>query len=196
MSIFQKQKKEIFEEKSKKELDLLIEKAFQKLNIREISTLCYFLPAEKEKNGKIERIHHLTFRKISKENPHKLYLLIKKYVIEKDSPKPFPKRTRSPRKMKNSSTVILDREVAREIADFLQNSSKEGGEQENVVSGLLSKLTPPKTLVDYKRELIEMIKKEEADEEIWRRYANCIAKSKRNSDYALSEYQLNTEDSF
>lgn len=143
------------------EVDQLIDQAIKRVGAKKENELCRYLPGP---NGGY--IHHFTLKKMKTESPDKLVSLVKEHILSPQAPKKLPHKPRAPRgsrkrlELLNFSRQDMDR--------LLQVVLKEGDTE------LLKKLTPKPTLKSLKRQLIQSIKLERAEEELWKAYAEQV----------------------
>ena len=71
-----------------------ISKAMEKVGVRNPNQLCKFIPFE---GG---HLHHFTMEKLKKTNRDRLEEMLKTHILNKESPKVFPAKTRKPYKKK------------------------------------------------------------------------------------------------
>lgn len=143
------------------DVDLMIDQAIKRVGAKKENELCRYLPGP---NGGY--IHHFTLKKMKTESPDKLVSLVKEFILAHPDPKKLPHKPRAPRgsrkrlELLNFSRQDMDR--------LLQVVLKEGDTE------LLKKLTPKPTLKSLKRQLIQSIKLERAEEDLWKAYAEQV----------------------
>ncbi len=144
-----------------KELDELINGAIKKLGAKRENDICRYLPAS---SGGY--IHHFTMRKMKHQLPEKLADMIKKFIIEAETPvavRPKQRAARGSRKKKDS--VNLSRvDLQRMLQLALSANDKE----------LVRKLMPKRDLKSVKRELISSIQKGIVDQDLWSNYVEAV----------------------
>jgi hypothetical protein len=148
------------------ELESMIDHALKKVGGSKENDLCRYLPAER--GG---YMHHFTLRKMKFESPEKLGELIGKFILTSERPSTLPPKQRMPRgSRKRKDAIVLEREVADKIIQL----ARETGRPE-----LVAHLSPPKSISQCKRELIQAIKAGRAEQRLWDQYCEAVAQSSR-----------------
>lgn len=148
------------------ELESMIDRALKKVGGSKENDLCRYLPAEK--GG---YMHHFTLRKMKFESPEKLGELIGKFILTSERPSTLPPKQRMPRgSRKRKDAVVLEREVADKIIQL----ARESGCVE-----LVAHLSPPKSMAQCKRELIQSIKSGRVEQRLWDQYCEASAQAYR-----------------
>lgn len=142
------------------ELEVLIEKALDKIGGKKENDICRYLPVDA--GG---YMHHFTLKKMKHEVPSELARMISKFIIETDKPSTVPPRPRAARGSRKNSQVML----SRKDLDRMLNIARMVGDKD-----IVAKLTPRKSLAAIKRELIACVKQGRVDQELWNAYCECI----------------------
>ena len=143
--------------KNFKEIEEVIAKAIKKLGVKKENELCKYLPM---KSGGY--MHHFTFRKMKVKQPHELSLIIERFVLHADralviAPKQrAPRGSRKRRDHMNFTRIQLER---------MLNIARLAGDKE-----IITILSPKKSLAACKRELIQAIRHNKVEQELWNSY--------------------------
>jgi hypothetical protein len=149
------------DKKSFKDLEEIIEKAIKKMGVKKENDLCRYIPL---KTGGY--MHHFTLKKMKKKNPQELSAIIKQHIINVSRPlsvAPKPRAARGSRKRRDQLTFTkwqLER---------MLNIARLSGDKE-----IISILSPKKSLASYKRELIQSIRQNKVDQELWNGYVESV----------------------
>lgn len=147
--------------KGLKEVEEVIAKAIKKLGAKKENELCKYLPM---KTGGY--MHHFTLRKMKHKQPQELSGIIERFVINADRPvviAPKQRAARGSRKRKdhlNFTRVQLER---------MLNIARLAGDKE-----IITILSPRKSLASCKRELIQAIRHNKVESELWANYCEAI----------------------
>ncbi|MBX7066178.1 MAG: hypothetical protein K1X28_02995 [Parachlamydiales bacterium] len=147
--------------KGLKEVEEVIAKAIKKLGAKKENELCKYLPM---KSGGY--MHHFTLRKMKYKQPQELSAIIERFVINADRPvviAPKQRAARGSRKRKdhlNFTRVQLER---------MLNIARLAGDKE-----IITILSPRKSLASCKRELIQAIRHNKVESELWANYCEAI----------------------
>lgn len=148
----------------KKELDELenvISKAIKKVRGTKENDLCKYIPVT---TGGY--MHHFTLKKMKFKDPNELGTLIEKFILKVDHPLAVaPKRraARGSRKKKEHS------QFTRMQLDRLLNIARLAGDSE-----MINLLSPKKSLASAKRDLINAVRSEVVDHELWNSYVEAV----------------------
>lgn len=156
------------ETKSRKELEAAIDAAIKKVKGTKENDICKFLPVDA--GG---YMHHFTLRKMVKESPEELKKMISKHILDNKTPRRVPHKPRRPRGSRKKNDVIA---LTRTELERVLGHLRLAGDQE-----MAAKLSPRRSLAQLKRQLIACIRKNEADEELWRAYSEAINVSRNPS---------------
>lgn len=143
------------------ELDDIIDKALKKIGGADENDLCKFLPGD---SGGY--IHHFTLRKMKNQQPHVLGDMIKKYIVQNDSPGRLDPKQRAPRGSRKKKDVLA---LSKGDVERLIQIARQVGD-----TSMISKLSPKRSLTRLKKELIKSIKAGVVDEDLWKAYSDSI----------------------
>jgi hypothetical protein len=144
--------------KSAKDIEDVIAKAIKKVGARKENELCKYLPM---KSGGY--MHHFTLRKMKYKAPQELSSIIERFVVNSDKPiavAPKQRAARGSRKRRdhmNFTRIQLER---------MLNIARLAGDKE-----IITILSPKKSLASCKRELIQAIRHNKVEQELWNNYA-------------------------
>lgn len=147
--------------KTQTELDDIIAKALKKIGGADENDLCKFLPGD---SGGY--IHHFTLRKMKNQQPDVLSDMIKKYIVQNESPGRLNPKQRAPRGSRKKKDVLA---LSKSDVERLIHIARQVGD-----TAMISKLSPKRSLTRLKKELIKSIKAGHVDEELWKAYADSI----------------------
>jgi hypothetical protein len=153
--------KDVLKQKNLKEIEEMISKAIKKVGAKKENDLCKYIPMT---SGGY--IHHFTLKKMKKKNPLELSNMIKEFIINVDKPhavSPKPRAARGSRKRRdqlNFTKWQLER---------MLNIARLAGDKE-----IISILSPKKSLASYKRELIQSIRQNKVEQELWNGYVETV----------------------
>ena len=157
----QNDQESIHKQKNFKDLEEILSKAIKKVGVGKENDLCKYIPMT---SGGY--MHHFTLRKMRKKNPVELSSMIKKFIINNSRPiavAPKPRAARGSRKRRDQLTFTkwqLER---------MLNIARLAGDKD-----IISILSPKKSLASYKRELIQSIRQNKVDQELWNGYAESV----------------------
>lgn len=140
----------------KSEIEQLIEKALVKVGGKHEKDICRYLPGEQ--GG---YIHHFTMKKLRKSDPKAFKKMLEECILEAKNPRPLDPKPRIRRNRPlslNQSDLKLVLKLARETGDRF----------------LLAKLENKLSLSQLKRELINSIKGNRLEEELWSAYVQAM----------------------
>ena len=158
MSVAQK---EIVETKSKQSVDDVIIRAIKKIGGRKENELCKYLPM---KSGGY--MHHFTLKKMKYKQPQELAAIIERFVISSDKPTivaPKQRAARGSRKRRDHMNFT------RNQLDRMLNIARLAGDKE-----IITILSPKKSLATCKRELIQAIRHNRVEQEMWNGYVEAV----------------------
>jgi hypothetical protein len=144
-----------------KEIEEVITKAIKKLGAKKENELCKYLPM---KTGGY--MHHFTLRKMKIKQPHELAGIIERFVVNADRPTviaPKQRAARGSRKRRdhmNFTRIQLER---------MLNIARLAGDKE-----IITILSPKKSLATCKRELIQAIRHNKIEQELWNNYVESV----------------------
>lgn len=143
----------------KDEMDKLITQALEKVKGSKEKEICKYLPAA---TGGY--MHHFTMKKLKQANPEELRSLLQTFILNAATPREVeakPRVRRNKNLLLNQSDLKLILKLARESGD----------------RQLLTKLGAKLSLPQLKNELIQSIKKNLVEEELWGSYVQAIQTS-------------------
>lgn len=144
-------------EHTKKDIEDVIARAIKKVGARKENELCKYLPM---KSGGY--MHHFTLKKMKARQPQELSAIIEKFVIQSDKPTVIPPKQRAPRGSRkrrehmNFTRIQLER---------MLNIARLAGDKE-----IITILSPKRSLASCKRELIQAIRHNKVDQDLWANY--------------------------
>lgn len=156
-------------EKSLKEIEELLSKAKKKLNVKKENEICRYLPM----NGG-GYMHHFTLKKMKTKQPNELVSLLEKYIINASKPTMIPPKPRAARGSRKRRDQLLFTKMQLER---MLNIARLAGDKE-----IIAVLSPKKSLASCKRDLIQSIRHNKVDLELWNAYVECV-----NSMHAPTE---------
>jgi len=144
------------------ELEQVIDEAVKKIKGKKENDICRYLPVE---TGGY--IHHFTMRKMKHEDPKLLADMIRKNIINIDTPQTVPPKSRAARGSRKRRDQFL---FTKEDIERMLNMARLAGDKE-----MIRKLTPKKDLAQIKRELIASIRHNQTDYDLWNSYVEAVA---------------------
>ena len=161
MSVLNKETMETKSMKGSKDIEEVIVKAIKKVGARKENELCKYLPM---KSGGY--MHHFTLKKMKHKQPSELASIIERHVVHADKPvviAPKQRAARGSRKRRehmNFTRIQLER---------MLNIARLAGDKE-----IITILSPKKSLASCKRELIQAIRHNKAEQELWNSYVEAV----------------------
>ena len=140
-----------------KDIEDVIHKAIKKIGGRKENELCKYLPM---KTGGY--MHHFTLKKMKYKAPQELSSIIEKFVLSADKPSvvaPKQRAARGSRKRKDHMNFT------RNQLERMLNIARLAGDKE-----IITILSPRKSLASCKRELIQAIRHNKVEPELWNSY--------------------------
>lgn len=147
--------------KALKEVEEVIAKAIKKIGARKENELCKYLPM---KTGGY--MHHFTLRKMKHKQPQELSSIIERFVINSEKPvviAPKQRAARGSRKRRDHMNFT------RNQLERMLNIARLAGDKE-----IITILSPKKSLATCKRELIQAIRHNKAEPELWQNYTEAV----------------------
>ncbi len=141
-----------------KEVEETISKAIKKVGAKKENELCKYIPMT---SGGY--MHHFTLKKLKHKNPAQLAELIIQYIINSDRPAVITPKSRAPRGSRKRKDQIT---FSRMQLERMLNIARLAGDKE-----ITSLLSPKKSLASYKRELIQAIRQNQVEQELWNGYS-------------------------
>lgn len=154
-------------QKKLEDLEGIISKAIKKVRGTKENDLCKYIPMT---TGGY--MHHFTLKKMKTKQPDELGSLIEKFILRVDRPlavAPKSRAARGSRKRRdnvNFTKMQLDR---------LLNMARLTGDKE-----MISLLSPKKSLATCKRELIQALRHNIVDHELWNAYVEAVNSQSAN----------------
>ena len=146
--------------KSLEDLEDVIAKAIKKVGGSKENDLCKYLPME---HG---YMHHFTLKKMKHKEPSELCSLIERFIIRADRLKvipPKPRAARGSRKRRDQLTF------SRNQLERMLNMARLAGDKE-----MIALLSPKESLASVKRKLIQSIRQNDVDHELWNTYVEIL----------------------
>src|SRR5579862_6099395 len=140
--------------KSAKDIEDIIARAIKKVSARKENELCKYLPM---KSGGY--MHHFTLRKMKTKQPQELASLIERFVIDAEKANvvaPKQRAARGSRKRRDHMNFT------RNQLERMLNIARLAGDKE-----IITILSPKKSLATCKRELIQAIRHNRVEQELW-----------------------------
>lgn len=157
MSVAQKEEPITESKKGLKDIEEVIAKAIKKIGARKENELCKYLPM---KTGGY--MHHFTLRKMKYKAPQELGSIIERFVIHSEKPvivAPKQRAARGSRKRRDHMNFT------RTQLERMLNIARLAGDKE-----IITILSPKKSLASCKRELIQSIRHNKVEQELWNSY--------------------------
>ena len=147
--------------KKLKDLEEVISKAIKKIGARKENDLCKYIPIN---SGGY--MHHFTLKKMKNKKPEELAGLIEEFIIKNETPEIIAPKQRAPRGSRKRRDQII---FSRLQLERMLNIARLAGDKE-----IMSILSPKKSLASYKRELIQSIRQNRIDLELWNGYVESV----------------------
>lgn len=161
MSVAHKEETETKSAKGFKEIEDVIAKAIKKIGVRKENELCKYLPM---KSGGY--MHHFTLRKMKYKQPQELSSIIERFVINADRPTVIAPKQRAARGSRKRRDHM---NFTRNQLERMLNIARLAGDKE-----IITILSPKKSLATCKRELIQAIRHNKVDQEMWNGYVEAV----------------------
>lgn len=159
--------------KNLKEIEEIITKAIKKVGAKRENDLCRYIPVS---TGGY--IHHFTLRKMKLRQPQELSSMIEKYIINSDKPGTVPPKHRAARGSRKKRDQIT---FTRSQLEKMLSLAKITGDKE-----MIAILSPKRSLVTCKRELISSIRHGKAEPELWNAYAEAVSAQQAIASFSES----------
>jgi hypothetical protein len=144
-----------------KEVEDVIAKAIKKIGAKKENELCKYLPM---KSGGY--MHHFTLRKMKYKQPHDLASIIEKFVVNADKPTVIAPKQRAARGSRKRRDHM---NFTRFQLERMLNIARLAGDKE-----IITILSPRKSLASCKRELIQAIRHNKVDQDLWTSYTEAV----------------------
>lgn len=161
MSVAHKQDTETKSAKNFREIEEVITKAIKKVGARKENELCKYLPM---KSGGY--MHHFTLRKMKSKQPQELLAIIERFVINSDRPAVIAPKQRAARGSRKRRDHM---NFTRNQLERMLNIARLAGDKE-----IITILSPKKSLATCKRELIQAIRHNKVEQEMWNGYVEAV----------------------
>ncbi len=158
MSVAQKEQ---IDKKSTKDIDDVIARAIKKIGARKENELCKYLPM---KTGGY--MHHFTLKKMKYRQPQELSSIIEKFVIQSDKPIIVAPKQRAPRGSRKRKDHM---NFTRMQLERMLNIARLAGDKE-----IITILSPKRSLAACKRDLIQSIRHNKVEQDLWNNYAESV----------------------
>ncbi|MBI5273285.1 MAG: hypothetical protein HY861_04810 [Chlamydiia bacterium] len=161
MIVTHKEETESKTSRGTKDVEEVIAKAIKKLGAKKENELCKYLPM---KSGGY--MHHFTFKKMKHKQPQDLAIIIGRHVLDADRPiviAPKQRAARGSRKRRdhmNFTRIQLER---------MLNIARLAGDKE-----IITILSPKKSLSACRKELIQSIRHNRVEPELWNSYVESM----------------------
>lgn len=162
--------------KTETELSSVIEKALKKIQGSKENELCRYLPMD---GGGY--MHHFTFRKMKGESPKELISLITKHVINPGKPQTVTPKPRAPRGSRKRRDQL---HFTKHDIERILHMARMAGDKE-----MVRKLTQ-KDLKQIKRELVNSIKANKIDPDLWNAYVEAVTNTNASIEAVASGHTL------
>ncbi|MBM3184465.1 MAG: hypothetical protein FJZ64_04075 [Chlamydiae bacterium] len=139
----------------------IISKAIKKIGGKKENELCKYLPM---KSGGY--MHHFTLKKMKNKQPQELASIIEKFVIQSDKPAIIPPKQRAARGSRKRRDHL---NFTRNQLERMLNIARLAGDKE-----IITILSPRKSVASCKRELIQSIRHNRIESELWNNYVEAI----------------------
>jgi hypothetical protein len=160
-----------------KEVEDVIAKAIKRLGAKKENELCKYLPM---KSGGY--MHHFTLRKMKIKQPHELSAIIERFVVNADRPVVIAPKQRAPRGSRKRKDHM---NFTRMQLERMLNIARLAGDKE-----IITILSPKKSLATCKRELIQAIRHNKTEQELWNSYVESVQAYQmlaNDPNYALAQ---------
>lgn len=140
-----------------KYVDEVINKAIKKIGARKENELCKYLPM---KSGGY--MHHFTLKKMKNRQPQELAGIIEQYVVNAEKPTIIAPKQRAPRGSRKRKDHM---NFTRTQLERMLSIARLAGDKE-----IITILSPKRSLAGSKRDLIQAIRHNKVDQDLWNNY--------------------------
>jgi hypothetical protein len=154
----------------------LITKAIRKIGARKENELCKYLPM---KSGGY--MHHFTLRKMKTKQPQDLSQMIERFIINADKLIVVPPKQRAARGSRKRRDHMT---FTRNQLERMLNIARLAGDKE-----IISILSPRKSLATCKRELIQSVRHNKIDQDLWNGYVEAVNAQQMMADALAASSQ-------
>ena len=144
---------------SSNEVINIIKRAIEKVGGRKENDLCRYIPMS---TGGY--MHHFTLKKMKKKQPQELAKLVDQFVLQPTKPVVVASKQRAARGSRKKRDVIT---FTKPVLERLLQLAKGAGDKE-----VISMLRPTKSLATLKRELIQSVRQNRTDADLWSAYCD------------------------
>jgi hypothetical protein len=144
-----------------KEVEEVISKAIKKLGAKKENELCKYLPM---KSGGY--MHHFTLRKMKYKQPQELSSIIERFVVHADKPTVIAPKQRAARGSRKRRDHM---NFTRNQLERMLSIARIAGDKE-----IITILSPKKSLATCKRELIQAIRHNKTEADLWNNYVESV----------------------
>ena len=142
-------------------IDEVLAKAMKKAGVKKENDLCKYLPM---KTGGY--MHHFTLRKMKIKQPQELAAIVEKFIVNADKLTSVAPKQRAPRGSRKRKEHM---NFSRNQLDRMLSIARMAGDKE-----IVSMLSPRRSLATYKRELIQAIRQNRVEQELWNSYSEAV----------------------
>lgn len=146
--------------KSLKEIEDVIASAIKKVGARRENDICRYIPM----NGGY--MHHFTLKKMKMKQPQELGAMIQRFIINTDRPGTVAPKQRAARGSRKKRDYIT---FNRNDLNRLLVLAKLAGDEE-----MVEILQPKKSLLSLKKDLINAIRQNRIDLDLWSAYIEAV----------------------
>jgi hypothetical protein len=142
------------------QLEEVIANAIKKIGCKKENDLCHYLPMP---DG---YMHHFTLRKMKNHSPEVLRDMIKTFIINVDQPITVAPKQRAARgsRKKKDQIVLTKNDIDRILAMARAVGDKD----------VIRKFTPKKDIRGIKRDLLNSIRQNKVEQELWLAYVETV----------------------
>lgn len=159
--------------KSLKEVEEVIAKAIRKVGAKKENELCKYLPMT---SGGY--MHHFTLRKMKTKQPNELKDRIQKFILSAEKPAVIAPKARAARGSRKRKDQLL---FTKTQLERMLNIAKLAGDKE-----IIAVLSPKKSLTTCKKDLIQAIRQNRVEQDLWNSYVESIQSSQSSLESPLS----------
>ena len=152
--------KTVSKAKSIEELEQIISKAIKKIGGTKENDLCKYIPMEQG------YMHHFTLKKMKHKEPSELCSLIERFIMRADKLKVVPPKQRAARGSRKRRDQMT---FSRTQLERMLNMARLAGDKE-----MIALLSPKESLASVKRKLIQSVRQNAIDHELWNSYVEII----------------------
>ncbi|MDE3046066.1 MAG: hypothetical protein KGJ02_05430 [Verrucomicrobiota bacterium] len=147
--------------KGPKDIEEIISKAIKKVGGKKENELCKYLPM---KTGGY--MHHFTLRKMKLKQPQELASFVERFVLNADRPSAVAPKQRAARGSRKRRDHL---NFTRTQLERMLNIARLAGDKE-----IITILSPKKSLASCKRELIQAVRQNKIDQDLWINYTEAV----------------------